>query len=1562
MCAILPPTTVEPSYNTNGGASGKFGVDAKGDDGTVKIHALGAGETKPTTSRVGKTINAGVQGTMSNFTNFWGWLKESDAAAKARDEADKEYTERQNKQLAETKGEKATAKTEEQQKQKYAENHAKQKDNWSKDYEKADKLSAMSEKNIAEAKDGLGKVGQALVDIGVVGTQMLGDAALNIIPGGGTASMVARVAGGSAQQARLEGKDIGQQSLSAIKGGGIAWLTEKMFGAFGKLYGKGAADDAVEAIVRRIGKTNAGKNFLRLGLNALGEGAEEITEDLLNAAADRALKLGDGELDLGEVLYDGFLGFALGGFGAGTQILNGNYRIKNEIQQRANAQKVLAKTVAENATDPETVKTAEAMVQKLKDGEMLTTAEVETLAGALEAATDAEETAETVQQGEVAPNEKKPITPVEAVVRVAQGKVGNENEQLNIDNTANRNYTESINNNEQGGVLNDSDRVDRGMVEGVSERQSIGGNSQEGRTWSSAENGRGSQGFSRRDLTQSVKRVLNDSGVVATELVDYSADSTAFSNALTAARAADTKNGWAVSPQDTNELQGKHLLMDENGTIGLAITSDGDVEAVFKNKVLNKTRHAMDGIMPQALAAGGAKLDCYGEALVKVYENYGFVPVARVEFNEVYANDGWDESKGKPYIYFMMHNGDNAETVAANISKYPHYTPEQLETLPTFSKEEYDAAYAYRDELLARQQSDLPEGMGAASAEFTGEMTPAEKWVAEAQGKGDNALHDISNAAQRNLAEQQGRAPQEMPKVDLNGMLTSKTANTAQNSGVTPQDMSDAILNDAANSRFSYYAYSDEEALTKAKDEIDAEGWKNALNTYQSEVRKGKVSKDMTVKGIVLYNNAVSSGDYVTALNILDSVVKTSRDAAQAMQAVNILNKFSPETRLYCICRGIDGIKSQVQKKYGKKAPDIEIDEALLTDYVQKMRSGDTEAAEAAWENIQQNIADQLPASWIDKLNAWRYLAMLGNPRTHIRNFLGNAFFSIPVMAKNVVSTGIESGVDKLSKNGIQRTKALLNPLTNKQDRALYATAMADYANASEQILAGGKYDDIFSGVSDKQTIFRFKPLEAARKLNSKALDAEDVLFAKPHYATALAGYLKANGISAVEFTNGSMSEAAMNEARNYAVKEAQKATFRDINKFSKMVSKLGKSDSKVVNVAASAVLPFKKTPANILARGVEYSPAGLVKGLIDIRNIKTPNNPNGTKTAAEVIDEIATGLTGTGLVALGALLVRSGALTGGGGDDDKENKFQSLQGKQNYALVLPDGTTVTLDWLAPEVLPVFVGAELYNSLSGNGNSWENILTAISTIPQPMLDMSMLQSVNDLIDNASYAKEGKGIYKIVAGMAASLLSQFVPTVLGQIERTIETERQQTFIDRSDGAPSSAVQSFWARLNDKNPLYDYNKIPYIDAWGRTEETGTFAERFANNFFNPAYVKEASGTPIDSELQRLYKLGNTSVYPTKPSTNVKINGEYLSAEEYVKYAKERGEQSLTTATKVIRNPRYQSMTDAQKTEAIKYAYRYANYVAKLSVNPNADAPKWVRTANGDPLDYIIKHSLD
>ena len=71
---------------------------------------------------------------------------------------------------------------------------------------------------------------------------------------------------------------------------------------------------------------------------------------------------------------------------------------------------------------------------------------------------------------------------------------------------------------------------------------------------------------------------------------------------------------------------------------------------------------------------------------------------------------------------------------------------------------------------------------------------------------------------------------------------------------------------------------------------------------------------------------------------------------------------------------------------------------------------------------------------------------------------------------------------------------------------------------------------------------------------------------------------------------------------------------------------------------------------------------------------------------------------------------------------------------------------------------------------------------------------------------------------------------------------------------------------WGKIANKIPLYDFSQIPYIDAWGRTEETGNLFERVLNNFVNPAYVKKERSTEIDGELKRLYDLGETSVYPS------------------------------------------------------------------------------------------------
>ncbi len=865
-----------------------------------------------------------------------------------------------------------------------------------------------------------------------------------------------------------------------------------------------------------------------------------------------------------------------------------------------------------------------------------------------------------------------------------------------------------------------------------------------------------------------------------------------------------------------------------------------------------------------------------------------------------------------------------------------------------------------------RLGNDLPEGMGAASANFTGEETVGERWVTEAQGKGDSALHPISKEQEANLAEQQQRAPQEIPKKDLNGKLTSKHVSTIVNSGMTPAEFSEAMLDDAALGKFSHIAYSDEEALKKAERAIEDDGWDQALANYKAEINSGRVSKDNTVMGIALYNNAVNSGDYATAMDIASLMVKNSTNTAQSLQAMRILNKLSPECRLYLAAKSIENIEEDLNERYKDNKADIHVDKILYDEYAKALRQGDEDGIKTAWANIEQSVAQQIDATWYEKLNNFRYLAMLGNPRTHVRNIVGNAFF-VPVRAvKNTIAYGLENIADAKINGGIERSKAILNP-NNAADAALVKYAMSDYEAVQEVILSGGKFVDTFQGIDKSRTIYKTKILEAARKGNSAALDAEDAWFCKPAYANALAKWYKANGISAEQLNTGNVPEETIIKAQTIAIKEAQKATYRDTNWFSAQVSRLGKVDNKVAAVLIEGVLPFKKTPANILARAVEYSPVGLIKSLaLDTKKVKAYVNgdiENGM-SPAEFIDDISAGITGSALMGLGILLASWGVLSGGDDDDEKQNYFDDLSGKQNYALSI-GGLSITLDWLAPESMPLFVGVELFNSLSSKNEDkgfLQNLMSSVMSLSTPMFEMSMLQSVNDLFDNLAYIKQGQGTFKIVSSMAANYISQYFPTLFGQTERSFEeAQRETTYIDQNSKV-GSELQYMWGKIANKIPFYDFSQIPYIDAWGRTEETGNLFERMLNNFVNPAYVKKARPTEIDGELERLYDLGETGVYPTRPKTNVQIKGEYLTADEYVAYSTRKGQLSLDLATQFINSAEYGRASDAEKAYLIKKAYEYANDIAKYEVNNDVGfGAKWEAEAykSSNPGKVVLDH---
>jgi hypothetical protein len=209
-----------------------------------------------------------------------------------------------------------------------------------KAYQKADRLSQSSAKDVAQAKEGLGPVGQFAVDLGVQGVQMAGDVAASaVLPGAGLALMTARSAGSSAQRARQSGATYGQQLAYGLGNGALSLGTEKISNVsklFQKTFGRGLAEKAASKLIAKFGENTAVQVMSdlakrpagRLALSMISEGGEEFLEDVAQPFLQRATYDPSARFDLSDALYDAAVGAAMGGIGAGVDV----------IRQRGNGQ------------------------------------------------------------------------------------------------------------------------------------------------------------------------------------------------------------------------------------------------------------------------------------------------------------------------------------------------------------------------------------------------------------------------------------------------------------------------------------------------------------------------------------------------------------------------------------------------------------------------------------------------------------------------------------------------------------------------------------------------------------------------------------------------------------------------------------------------------------------------------------------------------------------------------------------------------------------------------------------------------------------------------------------------------------------------------------------------------------------------------------------------------------------------------------------------------------------------------------------------------------------------
>lgn len=1144
------------------------------------------------------------------------------------------------------------------------------------------------------------------------------------------------------------------------------------------------------------------------------------------------------------------------------------------------------------------------------------------------------------------------------------------------------------------------------------------------------------QGVQLKD--NATQQIMNERGMVDFGLRESTGDNASFSAALDAAK-ENNRYGAFVDSQNAADLDasGTRTFLSDNGMAGAAVRPDGDIVGVFKNSA-DSRQGALNDLMLTAISNGGNKLDCYGKNLSYKYAQFGFIPVARMDFNPEYATN-WRPEYGTPDVIFMMHNGDAPSTVAGKYGSYQTFDDNYIKSLPTFT--DYDEAYRYRDSLIESRNTPTnspspafqadPTRVNAQTAGYTPlniegalqRLNPASQALRQsverlqsvypmpqptlqtaqpsaqaaqprvqptlqmaqptqqtAQPRVQPTLHTAAQAsmdalrrvaspessvgaAQSNfdpythMANEYGTiAPGENParvvdvpvSTDGNDRVR-RYARTAMEAEATPESMIAEFEQGVANGLFSYNPRRDQDSLNRAMRTIREKGFDGALEQW-GDVASGRRTaskdiKDDIVLAQVLYSTAAKAGDTKLAMQLAAEIAAEGTRAGQAVQALRLLKRTTPDGKLYYMRKAVDNIQNDLNKSRGDKAPHLTIDETLAQNLLDAKTDAD---ADAAIDAIYDDVASQIPKTLGDRFNAWRYFAMLGNPRTHIRNTVGNFVYQIPTRASNKLSATLQKA---FIRDKGKRTRSVTRNSAAKQ------FAKADYENV-KNILSGDAYTSEMTEMQRRRKLFP-RPLQAAADLNSKALDVEDQFFKRITYINSMADFLTARGADV-----NNIDQNLLEQARTHAIEDAKRATFQDASALADAIGKI-ENKNKATKMLIGGSLPFKRTPINIAKRGFELSPLGLIKGVTyDLKKVK-----NGTMNATEAIDHISQGLTGTALAALGFWLAENGILSASEPENDKERNFEAAQGSQGYALNIGP-YSYTIDWSAPASLPLFIGAEFSNALAQKYDDEEQVfkqaMEALSRLFEPMLDLTMLSGVSSTLQSAAY-NQTNPIFAVTGNIVGNYVGQVVPTLLGQVARTIDDTRRTTYADKDSWVPDS-IQTFLQRQANKIPGLSQNQPAYTDVWGREDKTDNVWLRAFENFLSPGYIGNLNSSETEDALRALYDAtGDSAVLPSKPQKTYTIDGvkHNLTADQWLRLTNAKGKASLDAIGALTKSAAYQSMSDAEKVSAIKDIYDYASAVAANQVY-NKELEGTIKTVHDSGIDpglyYAYKEMED
>lgn len=707
------------------------------------------------------------------------------------------------------------------------------------------------------------------------------------------------------------------------------------------------------------------------------------------------------------------------------------------------------------------------------------------------------------------------------------------------------------------------------------------------------------------------------------------------------------------------------------------------------------------------------------------------------------------------------------------------------------------------------------------------------------------------------------------------------------------------LISEDVNSK--YEVYTNEKATLKAEEFINKyDDDLQAVVGIRERIDAGKYDKGDIVAGIHLYEKIKVSNPEMAEELMADMAIKAT-EAGQIAQAFSMLKTLSSKGYEYSLKKQIDKLNAELVGKF-TKFKSIEIDDNMKALLKQRAEATTEETKNEIGDLIQKYIGSKIPTSNLDKIIAFRHMAMLSNPKTHIKNIVGNAIMKVVSTGKDTLATGFEKIPSLVSKD--QRTKFIGWQLRNPEIKSTVDNAYKKAIESGE--FNGNKYADnsfykeqkTFTGGKDKPNIID-KALQKSQDTIYKGLDFGDNIFIEGHFKNYLGQFMSARGL-----------KKATPEAVEYAVNQAKKLTYRDDSKLVDAINKFSNS-SKGAKVLIDVVAPFRKTPVNIAKRTFEYSPFGLVEELTNGINQVV----KGKKSISELIDGISAGVTGTAIASLGIWAYSSGILTGKPNDNKDLANYDKAVGKQPFAFKIGD-TYVSYDWASPVGSMIAAGAAIAEAMKDDQDLFNTITSMTAAEADSLFNSSVFKGMVDTIAG----RYGSEISDVGLNAGSSFVLSFFPSIVNSIGKTIDDTTRTTTYEGDN--------KFKADILNKLPLANQTLEPKITTKGDPIVENNIWKGF-KNFLIPANITESTVNKADEEIQKIYNItGEKGIIPNV-TPKYFINGEKytLTPREATEFQKVQGKATYEGISNLLtgndyRAKYYKTTTkDSDKSKLIK-----------------------------------------